>query len=157
MMLFNYKKNSNTEFEITVNQTVLTSVSNTKFLGVVLDDKLSWKEHVVKLKTKLKKKFWIVMLRKNYIKLSWLKNMLYYVQFYSHLSYCIVLWGSMLSNEHLQKLRVLQNNCVRLLDKSNGVEEIFKKQKILKLDQLTDLEQKKLRYKLNHNLLPPPT
>ena len=77
------------------------------------------------------------------------------MQFYSHLSYCIVLWGSMLTNEHLQKLKVLQNNCVRLLDISNVVDEIFKKHKILKLDQSVDLEQTKLGYKLNHNLLPP--
>ena len=81
--------------------------------------------------------------------------MLYYAQIYSHLSYCIVLWGSMLTTEYKHKLQVLQNKCVKLLDISKATDEIYRKHKILKLEQLVDLEQKKLGYKLNRNLLPP--
>ena len=81
-------------------------------------------------------------------------KMLYYAQFYSHLSYCIVIWGSMITSENKQKLKIMQNNCVRLLDLSKCLDEIYRKHKILKVDELVNLGQKKLGYKLNNDLLP---
>ena len=48
----------------------------------------------------------------------------------------------------------MQNNCVKLLDLSKHLDEIYRKHKILKLDELVNLEQKKLGYKLNNDLLP---
>ena len=48
----------------------------------------------------------------------------------------------------------MQNNCVKLLDLSKRLDEIYRKHKILKVDELVNLEQKKLVYKLNNNLLP---
>ena len=80
-------------------------------------------------------------------------KMLYYAQFYSHLSYCIVIWGSMITAENKQKLKIMQNNCVKLLDLSKQLDEIYRIHKILKVDELVNLEQKKLGYKLNNNLL----
>ena len=81
-------------------------------------------------------------------------KMLYYAQFYSHLSYCMVIWGSMITSENKQKLKIMQNNCVKLLDLSKRLDEIYRKHKILKVDELVNLEQKKLGYKLNNDLLP---
>ena len=78
---------------------MLKSVKSAKFLGVILDDKLTWKEHVEKLKVKLKRSFGMLCRGKNLLNPHGLK-MLYYAQFYSHLSYCIVLWGSMITSEH---------------------------------------------------------
>ena len=81
-------------------------------------------------------------------------KMLYYAQFFSHLSYCIVMLGSMLTFEKKEKLKMMQNCCVKLLDRSKCLNEIYRKHKILKFDDLVNLEQNKLGYKLNNNLLP---
>ena len=81
-------------------------------------------------------------------------KVLYYAQIYSHLSYCIVLWGNMLSVELHQKLRALQNKCVKLLNLNKTTDYSYKKYGILKLEHMIDLEQKKLGYKLNHGDLP---
>ena len=81
-------------------------------------------------------------------------KILYYAQIYSHLSYCVVLWGSMLTTEQKNKLRSLQNKCVKLIDLTKSMEDTYKKHKILTLEQLVDLEQKKLCYNFNHNHLP---
>ena len=48
----------------------------------------------------------------------------------------------------------MQNNCVKLLDVSKCLDEIYRKHKILKFDELVNLEQNKLGYKMNNNLLP---
>ena len=80
--------------------------------------------------------------------------MLYYAQIYSHLSYCIVLWGSMLPVALKKKLQTLQNKCVKLININKLSDYSYKKHHILKLDHVIDLEQKKLGYKLNHGELP---
>ena len=51
-------------------------------------------------------------------------------------------------------LKIMQNNCVKLLDLSKCLDEIYRKHKILKVDELVDMEQKKLGYKLSNDLLP---
>ena len=136
-----------------VNGTILTPVKSAKFLGVILDNKLTWKEHVEQLKVKLKRSLGMIHRGKKLLNCHGLK-MLYYAQFYSHLNYCIVIWGSMTTSENKQKLKTMQNNCVKLLDLSKCLDEIYRKHKILKLDELVNLEQKKLGYKLNNDLLP---
>ena len=81
-------------------------------------------------------------------------KMLYYAQFYSYLSYCIVICRSMITFEKKQKLKTMQNNCVKVLDPSKCLDEIYRKHNILKFDELVNLEQNKLGYKMNNNLLP---
>ena len=48
----------------------------------------------------------------------------------------------------------MQNNCVKVLDPSKCLDEIYRKHNILKFDELVNLEQNKLGYKMNNNLLP---
>ena len=82
-----------------------------------------------------------------------LKNV-YYAHIYSHMSYCIAVWGSMISCELLNKLRSQQNCCVRMIDAQIPVLEVYKKYKIMSLDNIIDLELCKLWYKLTNNCLP---
>ena len=153
LLLFDYRKNDKTEFHVLVNGTTLTPIKSAKFLGVILDDKLTWKDHIEQLKVKLKRSLGMIHRGKNLLNCHGLK-MLYYAQFYSHLSYCIVIWGSMITFEKKQKLKTMQNNCVKVLDPSKCLDEIYRKHKILKFDELVNLEQNKLGYKMNNNLLP---
>ena len=154
LLFFDYRKYDKNEFSVLVNGTALKLVKSAKFLGVMLDDKLMWKEHVEKLKVKFKRSFGMLCRGKNLLNPHGLK-MLYYAQFYRHLSYCIALWGSMITSEYKRKLKTLQNKCVKLLDLSKHLDKIYRKYNILKFDELVDLEQEKLGYKLNNNLLPP--
>ena len=82
------------------------------------------------------------------------KRLLYFGQIHSHLCYCLVIWGSKLSKQLVQKLSNAQRTAVALIDPSKSTEELFSKHQILKFNDLIHLELCKLSYKLCHNLLP---
>ena len=52
-MTFHTKTNTATDLNLTPNGITLPRTHSTKFLGIWLDDKLVWTEHVKNLKTKL--------------------------------------------------------------------------------------------------------
>ena len=153
VLLFDYRKKQNSSLETHIAGTMIKSVRTTKFLGVVLDNKLSWKDHYEQLKCKIHRNYALLCRSKNLLNTQGMK-MLYYAQIYSHLSYCIVLWGSMLLMVLQKKLQTLQNKCVKLLNINKPVDYLYEKHRILKLDHVIDLEQKKLGYKLIHGELP---
>ena len=93
LLLFDYWKRESTTLEIHIDGTIIKSQKNTKFLGVILDNKLQWKDHYEQLKTKINRNYSLLCKNKNLLNVHGMK-VLYYAQIYSHLSYCIVLWGS---------------------------------------------------------------
>ena len=151
LLFFDYRKKKSTTLEIHIDGKTIKSVKNTKFLGVILDNKLLWKDHYEQLKSKINQNYALLCKSKTFLNVHGMK-VLYYAQIYSHLSYCIVLWGNMLSIELHQKLPALQNKCVKLLNLTTDYS--YKKYRILNLEHMIDLEQKKLGYKLNHGDLP---
>ena len=81
-------------------------------------------------------------------------KLIYYGHIYSHMSYCISIWGSIANNDLLSKIRTEQNKCIKLLCRTDPLKTTYKKYRILKLDDVIDLELKKFGYKLYHNSLP---
>ena len=53
MLCGNYCKKTN--IDIKVDSTILDRIYVTKFLGILIDDKLNWKEHIGMIKSKLSK------------------------------------------------------------------------------------------------------
>ena len=82
------------------------------------------------------------------------KHLLYFGQIHSHLCYCLVIWGSMLSKHLITKLTSVQRKAVSLIDPRKSTDELFKMYKILDITELINLELCKLGYKLCHDLLP---
>ena len=64
----------------------LRSVNNTKFLGVIIDNKLKWLNHITFIKAIIDK------IRK-FLNKKTLRN-LYYTFVYLYLIYCIGIWGN---------------------------------------------------------------
>ena len=78
---------------------------------------------------------------------------------YSHLSYCILIWGWAISNQNFLKLSKVQNSCIRMIKNSikrAHVKPIYKSLNLLTIDQILTLELQKFGYKLYHNNLPTP-
>ena len=63
MLFGNYCKKTN--IDIKVDNTISDIVYVTKFLGILIDDKFNWKEHICMIKSKLSKTI-AVIYRANY-------------------------------------------------------------------------------------------
>ena len=91
----------------------LKKVQKVKFLGVVIDNKLSWEAQIDHLEMKLNSTIVMIKRIKRFIpKSEYLK--LYNSLFLPHLTYCISCWGGVLSYK-LKKIFSIQKRCVRLL------------------------------------------
>ena len=72
----------------------------------------------------------------------------YFSHIHSHLVYGIKAWGPSILSESLDMLNRQQNKCIRLIDRSKFLTQIYKHLNILKLLDMIKLEQCKLGYQL---------
>ena len=82
---------------------------------------------------------------------------IYYAHIFSHLSYCIGIWGGMASATCLNKLFTIQKMCIRTIAKTNNrahTDPLFKKLHILQLNKILELELLKLGLLIKNRDLP---
>ena len=91
----------------------LTKVDKVKFLGVMIDNELTWEHHIEYLKDKLNASIAIIKRIMKFTPKSEYHK-LYDSLFKSHLSYCISSWGGV-PTYRLSSLFSIQKRCVRLL------------------------------------------
>ena len=99
--------------QLKINEICLKKVTSTKFLGVTIDNKLSWGPHIKELKRKLNFAISTLSRIKNCIPQN-LHRDLYYTLFESHLSYCISVWGC-IPQYQMNELHIIQKKCIRIL------------------------------------------
>ena len=91
----------------------INEVTQARFLGVIIDNKLSWEPHITKLHKKLNSQVGILKrICKNIPKKH--HKSLYYSLFESHLAYCISVFGNA-PKCVLEKLFITQKKCIRVL------------------------------------------
>ena len=78
----------------------------TKFLGIYIDEHLSWAQHIDYLSQKNARNVGILSKLKYFLPM-YIMNTLYYSLILSHLQYCTLLWANAYST-CLNKLRILQ-------------------------------------------------
>ena len=81
-------------FNINIDNTLLSQVTSTTFLGIQIDTCLNWKCHLAYLKNKLLNILWIIK-NVSYFVITSAMIKLYYALFYPHLIYCKEIWGVM--------------------------------------------------------------
>ena len=110
-MLFMPKSFSHYTDHIVINQTRIQVVKETKFLGVIIDNKLKWSAHITYISKKIFKGIGIILKARKVFNMETLLSM-YHTFVYPYLSYCIHVWGKAY-NTHLNDLIVLQNKAMR--------------------------------------------
>ena len=96
---------------LNIDNVIIKPSNNTKFLGVIVDDNLEWTQRVKNVLTKMKRNCNLMRLGKNLLSKHGLKTV-YYAHVYSHLSYCILIWGSMINASQLAMLKSQQDKCM---------------------------------------------
>ena len=148
------KNNSQSEtIDLDLDGIVLKSTTNVKFLGLWIDNKLTWKKHLGVLLVKLKQNTNLLKLGNKFLTKR-VKKHVYYAHLYSHIIYGLVLWGNMLDQTSLNKIQTCMNKCFTLITHKEATKSNFKEERFLTLAQLIKLENSKFGYKLYHNQLP---
>ena len=93
--------------------TKIKRVSKTRFLGVIIDENLSWEDQIVELHKKLLSSLVSIKRIYKYIPKNHLKT-IYHTLFQSNLSYCISVWGG-IPTKKIDKIFTVQKRCIRLL------------------------------------------
>ena len=91
-----------------MNNSLLSNIQTHKYLGVILDSKRSWIQHITYVKNKGAKGIGIMFKARPYLDRRSLVN-LYNAYIYPYLIYCVESWG-IAPKCHLDQLYVLQKN-----------------------------------------------
>lgn len=119
-------------FTINYEGECLTATSCAKFLGIVLDKRLDWKDELHALSMKLNSALFVIwsMVRTGNIELSLLT---YHSLFLSRLSYGIIFWGNS-SKGNVEKIFKLQKKAIRTMrqmGRTDSCRGIFKEMSLM--------------------------
>ena len=124
--------------DIVVDDTVLQVVTKQKYLGVILDNCLSWNHHVSHICKKMSYYLYVINKHRHVFSSDLMKLLIDSLVF-SHLNYSLPVWGPSLHQNHLQRLKRMQNRAVHLcrnLNKFDHVTDHYRALRWLPLEYL---------------------
>ena len=152
LMLFHRKQKHLDEINVVINGIGIEHVPSFNFLGIMLDENLSWKSHIEMVGNKISKVTGILYRLKNVFPENVL-FVLYNSLIVSYMNYGLLLWGI-----HSHKLELLQKKALRLMTNSNYLAHttpLLIKHGLLNVRDMYKLKLLKFYYKLSYDLLPP--
>ena len=155
MIVGNTKSVDKAKFNLTINHNLIKKSEFVKYLGVFLDDKLSWKIHIEKICQKLSRVCGMMHKLRYYVPLS-TRKLVYFSLFHSQLQYSLLNWGRA-AKSNLQKLVILQNKILRaslFRPKHHQTTLLYSEFGVLKLENMINMEFAKFMYKFNNKMLP---
>ena len=153
MLFCNYRNVA--DFCIKIEDNIVQFVNETKFLGVLLDNRLSWESHINNVVGKMAKL--AGLFNKLKFKINQKTFMTLYNTFvYPYLTYCDIVSGST-AKIHLNKITVVQKRILRIMCNAKFRDHtavLYKNTSILEVSQLYIFNVCLFMYKYSHNLLP---
>ena len=87
-MVFHRARMKSKTGKISIGNNAIDEVKSTKLLGIIIDDKLKWTEHIQYNKNKISKSIGILIKIRPYLDKVTLRN-LYFTFVYPYLTYCV--------------------------------------------------------------------
>ena len=109
-MIFHRARIKTNSIKLALGKSALKHVTFTKFIGVIIDDKLKFDNHISYIKNKISKGLGILIKARKYLNRRILLN-LYYTFVYPYLIYCVEIWGNT-CNIYLDPLTKLQKKII---------------------------------------------
>ena len=129
---------------VLINGTQLQEASSTKYLGLIVDNKLKWIDHIARIKKKISRGIGIITRVKPFV------NKLFVNKF------CLEVWGNALDS-HIKPLGLLKNKAIRVINFSQykaSSDPIYITLDILPLQKLVTHRIALMMYKYSHDMLP---
>ena len=159
VLLFRTKNSPiNRKIRIKINGIDAEEKEDAKYLGVMVDNKLSYLSHINHVKSKLTKGNAILAKVRHYVPENLLKNT-YHAHFQSHIEYGLTVWGHA-AKTNLEVVNRQQRKAIRIMNfkKSDFKEtdQLFKDNKILPLKSCLNLNSSKIIWRAGNSLLNAP-
>ena len=154
-MFKSHKKQLETNLTINLNSQEIQKVNKTKFLGIIIDQHLTWKSHIEYIATKISKTIGILCRIRFYINQALLK-ILYNNLIYPYLYYGNIVWANNYPTR-LDKLLKLQKKALRVITfslyKAPSL-PLFQKLNLLDINKINDFLASTFCFNLKSNSLP---
>ena len=112
-MCFSAKNKSRPGISLQIDGEAIAEVNKSKFLGVIIDNKLKWKDHISFVGRKVACGIGVIIKARKVLRNESLKC-LYYSFIYPYIAYCNQVWGSA-CKRNIEPLQVLQKRAVRII------------------------------------------
>ena len=148
-MIFSPKNNIVIHNSLKINDIELERVTYTKFLGVIVDQNLTWKEHVNLISKKINSGLFVLNRIKSMFPHRALRT-LYLSLIHCHLIYGILAWGNSI---YVNKLFLLQKRAMRTINNMpyrSHTDPLFRKEKILKIKDIYNWQVSVFVHKYKH-------
>ena len=150
------QKRRSYNFQILINKQQIDQVKETVFLGVIIDENVTWKSEISHVANKVSKSIGMIQKSSFYLS-SYSLRVLYFSLVYPYFFYSNIVWVSTYKT-NLVRLVKLQKRVVRIIDKSHfnaHSDPIFKKLGILKFHDLNLLQLGQFMFSYQIRTLPP--
>ena len=144
------------KFDIVLNGQKINRVTNSKFLGVIIDEHLSWDKHIEQIGSKISKNIGIISKLKNTLP-ERILLMLYNTLVLPYINYCPMIWAHENNCTKINSIYKLQKRAVRIICKKGYREHAapyFKKLNLLTINDISRTQLLQFVFKSRHKLIP---
>ena len=142
-------------FSVSLSGTKMTPENDVKYLGMQIDNNLSWDAHIHNLSTKLGRANGILSKLRHFIPKNTLKSV-YYAVFHSHILYGSLVWP-LTTTKNINTINGLLKKCIRIINFApfnSHTNILFNENKLLKLNDVIRNEQLKFAFQFKKGFLP---
>ena len=155
-MIFKPRQKRRTlDISVVLNNHIIAQTKEVVFLGVILDENLSWKPHILNVSRKILKSIGIIYKSSFCLSAVSLRT-LYFSLVYPYLIYCITVWGSTYQT-NLKRLITLQKKVIKIISNvpfDAHTDNLFRDHQILKFNDIYLFQSAKFMFLYTKGLLP---
>ena len=126
---------------LSINNISFNRVSSIRYLGVLIDEHLSWLTHISYVQNHVSRNIGIISRIRPFVNIK-VALLLYFSLVYPYITYCNIIWASTY-NTHLHQLIVLQKRIIRiifLLTPLSSTVSAFTNNGLLNISQIHNLQ-----------------
>ena len=154
-MVITYNKNLTTDdITLKLNDSCISKVDKFKLLGIYIDHRLNFNDHIEYILTKININLGIIFRIKKHLNGN-TKKLLYDSLIFSHLFYGNLIWGCT-NISSINKLFIVQKKIIKALFKTNNLKSnlnIFNINNVLTIFEINSFKSSLLTFKLINNIL----